>query len=114
MSSTPLLSLPLLLSPSSACFISVALNDDEKEAREWGVKELSYRYDQDFSDLVDKYCAYGSPERVKDYLAKYIEAGCNYVILAPIMPPDNRRAHLERLAQEVVPDLEKIEPTRVI
>lgn len=97
-----------------ACFIYVALYDDEKEARERGVKELSYRYDQDFSELVDKYCAFGSPERVKDYLARYIEAGVNYVILAPIMPPENRRAHLERLAREVVPDLEKIAPARVL
>ena len=96
-----------------ACFIYVALFDDEKEARAWGVKELSYRYDQDFSDLVDKYCGYGSPERVKDYLARYIEAGCNYIILAPIMPPDNRRAHLERLAHEVLPDLNKIEPLKI-
>ena len=28
-----------------ACFIYTALFDDEKEARQWGVKELSYRYD---------------------------------------------------------------------
>jgi probable F420-dependent oxidoreductase len=97
-----------------ACFIYVALYDDESEARQWGVKELSYRYDQDFSELVDKYCAYGSPQRVKDYLANYIEAGCNYIILAPIMPKDKRREHLERIAQEVVPDLEKLTPTQIV
>lgn len=93
-----------------ACFIYVSLFDDEAEARAWGVKELTYRYDQDFSELVDKYCAYGGPDKVKDYLAKYIEAGCNYLILAPIMPSDQRRAHLERLANEVVPDLNKLTP----
>jgi probable F420-dependent oxidoreductase len=97
-----------------ACFIYTALFDDEKEARQWGVKELSYRYDQDFSELVDKYCAYGSPERVKDYLSKYIDAGCNYFILAPIMPPDKRRQHLERYAAEVIPELSKLEPRRIV
>lgn len=97
-----------------ACFIYVSLHDDEKEARERGVKELSYRYDQDFSELVDKYCAYGSSARVVDYLSKYIEAGANYLILAPIMPPDQRRSHLERLATEVVPELNKIAPGKII
>ena len=97
-----------------ACFIYVSLYDDENEARERGIKELSYRYEQDFSELVDKYCAYGSPARVVDYLSKYIEAGANYLILAPIMPPDQRRSHLERLATEVVPELNKIAPGKII
>lgn len=97
-----------------ACFIYVSLYDDEQEARERGVKELSYRYDQDFSELVDKYCAYGSAQKVTDYIANYIDAGVNYFILAPIMPPDRRRQHLEKLAREVLPALERIEPARVI
>ena len=46
-------------------------------------------------------------------LAKFIDAGVNYFILAPIMPPDNRRAHMERLASEVLPELEKMEPGRI-
>lgn len=97
-----------------ACFIYVALYDDEKEARAHGVKELSYRYDQDFSELVDKYCAYGPPARVIDYLARYIEAGTNYLILAPIMPPERRIEHLERLARDVVPALNRIQPGKVV
>ncbi len=97
-----------------ACFIYVSLGDDEEAARERGIKELSYRYDQDFTDLVDKYCAYGSSARVVDYLSKYIEAGANYLILAPIMPPDNRRSHLEQLATEVVPELNKLSAGKII
>jgi alkanesulfonate monooxygenase SsuD/methylene tetrahydromethanopterin reductase-like flavin-dependent oxidoreductase (luciferase family) len=97
-----------------ANFIYISLFDDEAEARAWGVKELSYRYDQDFSELVDKYCAYGGPQKVKEYLAKYIEAGCNYLILAPIMPPGDRRRHLERLAAEVLPDLRAMTPTQIV
>jgi hypothetical protein len=30
------------------------------------------------------------------------------------MPPERRRDHLERLASEVIPELEKMEPGRVI
>ena len=47
--------------------------------------------------LVDKYCAYGPPQRVVDYLAPYIEAGVNYFVLAPIMPEDERLSHQENL-----------------
>ena len=59
----------------------------------------------------------GSPrccplERARE-IAEYIDAGVNYFILAPIMPPENRRAHLERLAGEVIPGLAKMEPGRV-
>ena len=56
-----------------ACFIYVSLSDDIAEARIRGVKELTYRYDQDFSELVEKYCAYGPPSRVIEYLARYVE-----------------------------------------
>ena len=97
-----------------AVFVYVSLHDDIDEARRRGVEEMSYRYEQDFSELAEKYCAYGPPERIVDYLAPYVEAGVNYFILAPIMPPDSRRDHLERIAGEVMPALEKLEPGRII
>lgn len=99
-----------------ACFVYVALHDNMDEARALGIKELSYRYDQDFGErgLVDRYCAYGPPEKVVEYLAKYIEAGTNYLILAPIMPPDKRTEHLERIANEVMPALNKITPGKIL
>lgn len=97
-----------------AVFVYTALYDDLDEARQWGAKEMSYRYDQDFDELVEKYCAYGPPQRLIDYLARYIEVGVNYFILAPIMPPDRRRAHLERMASEVLPALQEIEPAAIL
>ncbi len=96
-----------------ACFIYVSLSEDIAEARIRGVKELTYRYDQDFSVLVEKYCAYGPPSRIVDYLARYVEAGVNYFVLAPVMPPNRRRAHLEALASEVLPVLRTMEPARI-
>ena len=96
-----------------ACFIYVSLSEDIAEARIRGVKELTYRYDQDFSELVEKYCAYGPPSRVVDYLAQYVEAGVNYFVLAPVMPPNRRRAHLEALASGVLPVLRTMEPAPI-
>lgn len=97
-----------------AIFVYVVLYDDVDEARRRGIEELSFRYEQDFSELVDKYCAYGPPERIIDFLTPYIEAGVNYFILAPVMPPEERRTHLERIAGEVLPALEKTEPGQVL
>jgi len=97
-----------------AVFVYTALYDDLGEARQRGVKEMSYRYEQDFDELVEKYCAYGPPQRLIDYLARYIEVGVNYFILAPIMPADRRREHLERMASEVLPALQEMEPAAIL
>ena len=96
-----------------ACFIYTSLHDDVALARERGVAEMTYRYDQDFSPLVDKYCAYGPPAKIIDYLSEYIEAGVNYFILAPIMAPKERREHLDRMARDVLPTLAKMTPTQI-
>ena len=97
-----------------ACFIYVSLDDEEQFARDRAVAEMTYRYEQDFSVLVDKYCAYGPPNKVIDNLSEFIAAGANYLILAPIMPPNARDEHMERLAREVVPHLGKVPVGRVI
>ena len=36
------------------------------------------------------------------------------LILAPIMPPEDRRSHLERYAEQVLPVLEGMEPGKVL
>jgi probable F420-dependent oxidoreductase len=97
-----------------AVFIYTALDDDLGAARDKAIAEMSYRYDQDFEPLVDKYAAFGPPERVAEHLAEYVNAGVNYFILAPIMPPTDRRAHLQRMAEEVLPALEKMTPGKVL
>jgi probable F420-dependent oxidoreductase len=99
-----------------ACFIYIAMFDDVDEGRNWGIKELTYRYNQDFSErgLVDRYCAYGTDDMIVEYLAKYIEAGTNYLILAPIMPPEKRIQHLERLSKNIMPRLNKLTPKQII
>ena len=97
-----------------AVFIYTALYDDVAEAREKAVAEMSYRYDQDFDPLVDKYAAYGPPDRLAARLAEFIDAGVNYFILAPIMPPMERSQHLQRMAEEVLPALEKMTPGKIL
>ena len=70
-------------------------------------------YVRDFREVVDKYCAHGLPQRVVDYLAPYLQTGVNYFVLAPVIPEDERRAHLERIAGEVLPPLRAMQPGTV-
>ncbi len=78
-----------------------------------GVKEMSYRYDQDFSKLVDNYCSFGPSQKVINIRGAYVEAGVSYFILAPIMNPATRHQELERYAKEVLPALRAMTPGQV-
>lgn len=93
-----------------AVFQYTSLMDDAAAARARGVKEMSYRYDQDFTKLVDSYCSFGPPQKLIDTLGAYVEAGVSYFILAPIMDPATRRQELERYAKEVLPALRAMTP----
>jgi probable F420-dependent oxidoreductase len=96
-----------------AIFQYVSLDDDEAEARARGVRELTYRYEQPFDRLVDRYCLHGPPDRILEGLRAYVDAGVSYFILAPVMPPDRRRPALDRYASDILPALRKMTPAPV-
>ena len=97
-----------------AIFIYLCIGSDAASSREYTVRELKYRYDQEFDHLVDKYAAYGPANQIIDTLSKFMDAGVNYFILAPVMPIDDRRSHLERIASEVLPQLKKRAPGKIV
>ena len=66
----------------------------------------------DFSDLVDRYCAYGPPARVIERLAEYVEAGASTILFGLAMPPEHRQAGLERFAKDVLPTIQNLTPPR--
>lgn len=97
-----------------AVFQYVSLGEDPREARVRGVRELTYRYNQDFSELVDKYCIYGPAARIVEGLQAYADAGVSYFILAPIMDPARRCQELERYAAGVLPEIKKMSAAVVL
>lgn len=58
-----------------SCSIYVAVDSDEKRARESALRDLSWRYNQDATAIVDKFVLFGSPEKVRQGLEEYLEAG---------------------------------------
>jgi len=97
-----------------ACFIYCAMDDDVEVARREGIADLEYRYKQPFDTLMDKYCAYGPPARIVDTISQYIGAGANNILVGLTMPEDRRREYTERFAAEVLPELRKLSPRRIL
>jgi alkanesulfonate monooxygenase SsuD/methylene tetrahydromethanopterin reductase-like flavin-dependent oxidoreductase (luciferase family) len=58
-----------------SCFVYVSMNDDREAARKHAVRDLSWRYNRDVSDLVEKYVLYGPPDEVRAGLQEYLDAG---------------------------------------
>ena len=79
-----------------------------ERARDYAIEQLSYRFDLPFEKIVDKYCAYGPPERIVESLAAYVAAGATNLIVALVMPPEDRRTWIRRFAEEVLPGLRQL------
>lgn len=97
-----------------SCFIYCAMDDDIEKARREGIADLEYRYKQPFDKLIDKYCAYGPPARIAETISKYIEAGANNILIGLTMPEDRRQEYTERFAKEVLPELRKLTPGKIL
>lgn len=93
-------------------FQYISMSDDLAEARRWAVADQTWRYDQPFDRLVDKYPTLGPAERCAEHLQQYIDAGVNYIILAPICPVGEERRHIERYAERLMPFFAKLRRPR--
>ena len=96
-----------------ACFIYCSMHDVVEEARDRAIEVLTYRYRQPFEKIVDKYCAFGPPNRIVELLSRYIEAGASRLFIGLVMPPEERTIHIERFANAVMPELKKLRPASV-
>lgn len=89
-------------------FMYVSMHDDVQEARNRAIEQLSWRFNMPFEKIVDKYCAYGPADRIIEHLGQYVDAGANHVIVALVMPPEERMDHVAKLASEILPELQKM------
>ncbi len=89
-------------------FVYVSQHQDIAQARERAIEQLTYRFNLPFEKIVDKYCAYGPPARIIDSLARYVDAGANTLIVALVMPPEERTEYIERFATEILPSLQQL------
>lgn len=58
-----------------SCFVYLSVDEDEQRAWDSAHHDLSWRYNQDASMIVDKYVLKGSPEQVREGIQGYLDAG---------------------------------------
>ena len=81
----------------------ITVGRDWESAKTVWVEHLSRRYAQDFGPLAGKYGIIGTPEQCAEQLARFVEAGCTYVVFNAIGKPEHERDQLERIASDVIP-----------
>jgi len=89
-------------------FMYISMHEDVEEARNRAIEQLTYRFNLPFEKIVDKYCAYGPTDRILRVLEEYVSAGANKIIVALVMPPEERMEYVERFATEILPELQKM------
>tara|TARA_Y100000766_G_scaffold99761_1_gene85161 strand:+ start:40462 stop:41397 length:936 start_codon:yes stop_codon:yes gene_type:complete len=84
-------------------FIFFCCHEDNATAVEYANERLSKQYNQDFSQMIDKYAIAGDPDRCSQRLAEYIDAGARTVILSAASPMHYVEEAESFMAQEVLP-----------
>jgi hypothetical protein len=86
----------------------VSMHEDVETARNNAIEQMTFRFNLPAEKIVDKYCAYGPDERIIENLESYVRAGANKLIVALIMPPEERMDYVERFATNILPELQKM------
>jgi len=80
-----------------------ALAGTHEEAHRRAVERLSRQYNQDFENLVERFCVLGTAEECAERLVEFARAGMRHVILVPICPEHEVMRHFEAYQRDVIP-----------
>ena len=79
------------------------LDKDRESALAFAAAFLSVRYAMDFSRAAERYCALGEPQAVADAIRAFHAAGMRHLVIHALAPENEKAAHLQRFAAEVMP-----------
>ncbi len=85
------------------CMVFTAVAETHDEAHRVAVAKLSQRYNQPFENLVERYCALGTPQECVERLQRFVDAGARHFILSPLCDNEMLGQHLEIYAREILP-----------
>ncbi|MGF1597989.1 MAG: LLM class flavin-dependent oxidoreductase [Acidimicrobiales bacterium] len=84
-------------------FIFTCVHDDRDTALDLANQQLSRQYNQDFSNLVEKYTIAGSPADCIERIHQYIDAGARTIMFSQGCPPDYVDENTRLIAESVLP-----------
>jgi probable F420-dependent oxidoreductase len=84
-------------------FVFTAVGETHEEGRRVAVEKLSQRYHQPFENLVERYCALGTPQECVERLQRFVDAGVHHFILSPLCNNEKLGQHLEIYARQILP-----------
>jgi probable F420-dependent oxidoreductase len=89
---------------SAALFAWTAVDTDPSWARGIGIGAVSAAYQQDFSELADRYLLVGAPDAVADRLAQFAAVGVDTVLIQIAADSTEHRSRIvESFASRVLP-----------
>jgi probable F420-dependent oxidoreductase len=89
----------------SIAFVFTSCHEDTATAKRLAVERLSRQYNQDFTDLVDRFVVHGTPAQCESRLREYVDAGADALMLASACSDNTMEDNEALLAREVVPKL---------
>jgi probable F420-dependent oxidoreductase len=83
-------------------FVFTAVAETHEEAHRMAAEKLSKRYNQPFENLVERYCALGTPKECVERLQRFVDAGVRHFILSPLCDNEVLGQHLEIYARDII------------
>lgn len=81
----------------------VHVSDGREASRTRVVADLSARYNQPFEKLVDRYCAFGTPDQCAETVTAFAGAGASNVVVKFTCRPEEQLEQQQRFADGVLP-----------
>lgn len=82
------------------------VDDNPSRSRAEVIEAVSNTYQQDFTNLADRYLLHGTPERVAARIAEYRDAGAEYLVFAPVGDAQRRSEIVANFARKVLPAIQ--------
>ena len=82
-----------------------AVAKDYETGKQMAISNLSSRYNQPFENLVDRYCAFGTPDHCLEKIHTFIDAGMTNLTFSFTCPADQMADQIEQCAADIVPKL---------
>jgi len=93
---------------SKGLFIFTCVADSRAEAHATAEARLGRLYGQDFSMIVERCCAVGTPEECVARIRDYVEAGARHIILVPCCPAKDVPAQVQTFATRLAPHIRQL------